>query len=118
MTSAGATSRSFFFQAEDGIRDKLVTRVQTCALPIWGLAMTERLLGRRGKVLAPYLSGLADLPGQDSYPPLPELSGQAALERLTSALTETLATRSEERRVGKECRPRAWRRGLGVRRVA
>src|SRR2546425_9367213 len=24
----------FFFQAEDGIRDKLVTRVQTCALPI------------------------------------------------------------------------------------
>src|SRR3989441_12670470 len=30
------TSRSFvfFFQAEDGIRDKLVTGVQTCALPI------------------------------------------------------------------------------------
>src|SRR6266404_5874412 len=25
----------FFFQAEDGIRDKLVTGVQTCALPIW-----------------------------------------------------------------------------------
>ena len=25
---------SFFFQAEDGIRDKLVTGVQTCALPI------------------------------------------------------------------------------------
>src|SRR5205823_8965129 len=24
-----------FFQAEDGIRDKLVTGVQTCALPIW-----------------------------------------------------------------------------------
>ena len=24
----------FFFQAEDGIRDDLVTRVQTCALPI------------------------------------------------------------------------------------
>src|SRR2546425_12845393 len=37
----------FFFQAEDGIRDKLVTGVQTCALPIscdghflsWGLLM-------------------------------------------------------------------------------
>src|SRR5205823_7160878 len=31
----------FFFQAEDGIRDKLVTGVQTCALPIcpvWWLA--------------------------------------------------------------------------------
>src|ERR1041384_709965 len=27
----------FFFQAEDGIRDKLVTGVQTCALPILGL---------------------------------------------------------------------------------
>src|SRR3989441_11343625 len=31
----------FFFQAEDGIRDKLVTGVQTCALPIfllfWGI---------------------------------------------------------------------------------
>src|SRR2546425_10839593 len=26
--------RYFFFQAEDGIRDKLVTGVQTCALPI------------------------------------------------------------------------------------
>src|SRR5687767_15867068 len=26
--------RDFFFQAEDGIRDKLVTGVQTCALPI------------------------------------------------------------------------------------
>src|SRR5947208_4918855 len=26
---------SFFFHAEDGIRDDLVTGVQTCALPIW-----------------------------------------------------------------------------------
>src|SRR6266536_4143699 len=26
----------FFFQAEDGIRDPLVTEVQTCALPIYG----------------------------------------------------------------------------------
>src|SRR5690348_17893828 len=26
---------SFFFQAEDGIRDGRVTGVQTCALPIW-----------------------------------------------------------------------------------
>src|SRR3989441_11498476 len=29
-----ALSSFFFFQAEDGIRDKLVTGVQTCALPI------------------------------------------------------------------------------------
>src|SRR5205823_9436612 len=27
----------FFFQAEDGIRGKLVTGVQTCALPIFGV---------------------------------------------------------------------------------
>src|SRR2546425_10170037 len=30
----GLVLRFFFFQAEDGIRDKLVTGVQTCALPI------------------------------------------------------------------------------------
>src|SRR5690606_40637778 len=30
-----AGSVSFFFQAEDGIRDFHVTGVQTCALPIW-----------------------------------------------------------------------------------
>src|SRR3990170_3888343 len=28
------SAKSFFFQAEDGIRDDLVTGVQTCALPI------------------------------------------------------------------------------------
>src|ERR1039457_6152391 len=33
----------FFFQAEDGIRDYKVTGVQTCALPIWFLAV---LVGR------------------------------------------------------------------------
>src|SRR5204862_1148052 len=34
---------SFFFQAEDGIRDLYVTGVQTCALPIWiGAAGDER----------------------------------------------------------------------------
>src|SRR5207248_6453715 len=30
---------SFFFQAEDGIRDRTVTGVQTCALPIWACAL-------------------------------------------------------------------------------
>src|SRR5437868_15522954 len=29
------TQSNFFFQAEDGIRDRNVTGVQTCALPIW-----------------------------------------------------------------------------------
>src|SRR5206468_7328850 len=31
----------FFFQAEDGIRDLIVTGVQTCALPISVFALTE-----------------------------------------------------------------------------
>src|SRR5712672_3297107 len=33
----------FFFQAEDGIRDKLVTGVQTCALPISSLVRLGRI---------------------------------------------------------------------------
>src|SRR6266849_830759 len=38
-TDSGITTRRnvFFFQAEDGIRDPLVTGVQTCDLPISGL---------------------------------------------------------------------------------
>src|SRR5687767_8076788 len=47
----------FFFQAEDGIRDKLVTGVQTCALPIWTIAqelewVRENPKGRRKKAKA------------------------------------------------------------------
>src|SRR5687767_10365554 len=41
----------FFFQAEDGIRDKLVTGVQTCALPI-----SE---GQHAALRAAYLAGAA-----------------------------------------------------------
>src|SRR5258708_21617868 len=40
-------SSSFFFQAEDGIRDDLVTGVQTCALPI---SPGRRDLARPGKI--------------------------------------------------------------------
>src|SRR3989441_11168981 len=40
----------FFFQAEDGIRDKLVTGVQTCALPI--SKAESRLAGAAMLVLA------------------------------------------------------------------
>ena len=38
----------FFFQAEDGIRDDLVTGVQTCALPIWALPHREPGSIKRG----------------------------------------------------------------------
>ena len=40
----------FFFQAEDGIRDDLVTGVQTCALPI--------LLKQLASISGCYISGL------------------------------------------------------------
>ena len=36
-----ACVESIFFQAEDGIRDRLVTGVQTCALPISNFIHTQ-----------------------------------------------------------------------------
>src|ERR1041384_4942986 len=51
--SARSSWMFFFFQAEDGIRDKLVTGVQTCALPIsirrkrWVAPQREHELTRR-----------------------------------------------------------------------
>src|SRR2546425_2251259 len=44
----------FFFQAEDGIRDKLVTGVQTCALPIY-MRGTVRTFGGKFYDEAPQL---------------------------------------------------------------
>src|SRR2546421_5041331 len=38
----------FFFQAEDGIRDLIVTGVQTCALPIWRRRWERGLLRSYG----------------------------------------------------------------------
>src|SRR5699024_11263871 len=37
MSENGSFANVFFFQAEDGIRDRNVTGVQTCALPIFHL---------------------------------------------------------------------------------
>src|SRR5207253_7629820 len=76
----------FFFQAEDGIRDGHVTGVQTCALPIssrpGGSSPGGRWRGWRGD-------------GRHGSPRArPRPSG---------------CRRSEERRVGKECRSR-WSR--------
>src|SRR3989441_4531246 len=45
----------FFFQAEDGIRDKLVTGVQTCALPICQRSIFEMLLPDGDKLWDPTL---------------------------------------------------------------
>ena len=43
----------FFFQAEDGIRDRLVTGVQTCALPIYGEAGADSRNWRPDRDLNP-----------------------------------------------------------------
>src|SRR5207247_8342823 len=48
----------FFFQAEDGIRDPLVTGVQTCALPISGVAAEKRLAKANGSLSAKTRSNL------------------------------------------------------------
>src|SRR5438270_2294941 len=81
----------FFFQAEDGIRDLTVTGVQTCALPI----SVQDALDRHLELLA--VQGARDL--RD----LVDRIGGVPRREL---LAQLLPDRSEERRVGKECRSR------------
>src|SRR5207247_9677055 len=93
----------FFFQAEDGIRDPLVTGVQTCALPI--SRRVSEPPARRGRDvrrgLRRGISALRVLHAVHNYPP--EFRG--GIERVVEALVRA---RSEERRVGKEGRARGW----------
>src|SRR3989454_3217217 len=90
----------FFFQAEDGIRDYKVTGVQTCALPISILVIILNVsLGA-----LPFLAGIAILPIQLA---LLEWFRKSELSSDRAGLLACQdATRSEERRVGKECRSR------------
>src|SRR5207302_6491813 len=76
----------FFFQAEDGIRDFHVTGVQTCALPICGCTVDDRY-GPRAPVVCPRRH-------------------RASSSRTRRAVEGRALLRSEERRVGKECRSR------------
>src|SRR2546429_1662517 len=90
----------FFFQAEDGIRDVAVTGVQTCALPISFLYQFVRELDVRG-----ILHGNR----WKCYRPSSDGAGAKSLEpspRQLYGLSSRQAERSEERRVGKECRSR------------
>src|SRR5205085_8819632 len=81
----------FFFQAEDGIRDLTVTGVQTCALPIFPAGFSWHLC--KSAVRAAHSS-------QEFSKDIFTCGG----------VEDDLANeRSEERRVGKECRSRWWR---------
>src|SRR5205823_11950741 len=92
----------FFFQAEDGIRDKLVTGVQTRALPILvntvvGVEAVEPVIPRYEE--QPFL--VVETSGD------PTGLARAFDNRYFMASTElnllnTLLFRSEERRVGKK----------------
>src|SRR5207249_6352683 len=99
------------FQAEDGIRDRNVTGVQTCALPIC-LYSAQEVMRR-----CDLLGAITDEPGRlmrTFHSPGMQRANQLVGEWMRKAglsVREDAAfnlIRSEERRVGKECRSR-WR---------
>src|SRR5947209_10949910 len=88
----------FFFQAEDGIRDIGVTGVQTCALPILISGALAYLFLYIQALMVNYLVNEYRMMARYNY--LPAM----AYMIITSLLPQW--NRSEERRVGKECRSR------------
>src|ERR1041384_8429941 len=68
-----------FFQAEDGIRDKLVTGVQTCALPIWKESLALDLRSDEGKRIARALIDRADVVIDNFLPAQRESLGLTAM---------------------------------------
>src|SRR3712207_8970775 len=97
------TNGSFFFQAEDGIRDIGVTGVQTCALPI---------SRRRTAASARWSRTAAGTARRPGAPPAPRTPGSApagssrCAQARTDPRTRSGGRGSEERRVGQECRTR------------
>src|SRR5256885_7222263 len=91
----------FFFQAEDGIRDYKVTGVQTCALPIFDEEYeTFRVQGFRLGIPVPEQPSILVAALREGMLRLAGREGDGAIINWLSA------DRSEERRVGKECRSR------------
>src|SRR5699024_11642840 len=94
----------FFFQAEDGIRDRNVTGVQTCALPIWpGFIMPQAT--QRRAVLESGAARLFFLFQQEKDDRARSKPKEAHHEKAHFP-TQFSQSRSEERRVGKECNTR------------
>src|SRR5207245_7374597 len=91
------SSTTFFFQAEDGIRDATVTGVQTCALPIYDVCRARGLTGNQG-VMFPE-SNIGELNLRE------DVADEVEVARFSLYALQTLE-RSEERRVGKELRYR------------
>src|SRR5699024_11829385 len=90
----------FFFQAEDGIRDRNVTGVQTCALPISNLfLMLETGLGDHTLRRELFDYGTAT----DLVPALVTLFTRTVDHALGRGVLRSYVPRSEERRVGREC---------------
>src|SRR5207249_9649362 len=98
-----------FFQAEDGIRDRNVTGVQTCALPISPRTDTTR----RSSSISPAVSSARI--ERSMCPVTPRTSRGAPSSTSRSYYFEVgdlgFGVRSEERRVGKECGSRGARGG-------
>src|SRR5438093_8293064 len=88
----------FFFQAEDGIRDWSVTGVQTCALPI-----SQGIRVQTGESEVVVVEKHVLDPGLTQHAWQVRLPDALGKPHPAGAYTEV---RSEERRVGKECRSR------------
>src|SRR2546430_3643035 len=94
-----ARSCFFFFQAEDGIRDLTVTGVQTCALPI----SPEPLFDvATGMIVGTEALVRWEHPERGLVPPMDFIATAEETEQIKAIGS----FRSEERRVGKECRSR------------
>src|SRR5205807_7389019 len=95
----------FFFQAEDGIRDYKVTGVQTCAIPIF--ARRARQPGRPAPART-RAAGTRAASFRQGVRPVPVGGWRLRVERRCPLShdvgTQAVPERSEERRVGKECR--------------
>ena len=96
----------FFFQAEDGIRDSPVTGVQTCALPIYDL---NSMLGDVNEKLNAKQELINNLESQlltQSKEITHDISNNNLMVAKEDVNIREEPSRSEERRVGKECRSR------------